>query len=103
VGYAERNSAREVAIHKLQIPAVTRPGTHISSRLRERDREPSEYIPQTILVLPPEGKLRDKLADKAVHDYSMSIVDSDEIWVYRSHHVHLEWQKPDPASNFKNE
>lgn len=33
VGYAERNSAREVAMHKLQIPAVMRPvDTHVSSR-----------------------------------------------------------------------
>lgn len=67
-------------MHKLQIPAVIRPiETRVSSGLRI-DREPGGYVPQTILVLPPEGKLRDKLADKAVHDCQMSIVDSHGTW-----------------------
>ena len=43
----------------------------------------SGYIPQTILVLPPEGKLSDKLADKAVHDCQMSVVDLMENLVWK--------------------
>jgi wyosine [tRNA(Phe)-imidazoG37] synthetase (radical SAM superfamily) len=33
-------------------------------------------IPQTTLALPPEVRLRDRLADNAVHDCEMSIIDS---------------------------
>jgi hypothetical protein len=33
-------------------------------------------IPQTTLALPPEVRLRDRLADNAVHDCAMSIIDS---------------------------
>lgn len=41
VGYAERNSARDVAMHKLHIPAVTMPANHLRISLylpiKERD------------------------------------------------------------------
>jgi hypothetical protein len=50
--YAERNSARLAARHKLHIPAVTRP--------------------QMTEVGPPLGRASDKLADKAVQEFKMA-------------------------------
>lgn len=52
IAYAERNSARDAARHKLQIPAVTRP--------------------QMTDVGPPLGKASDRLADSAVHEFRMA-------------------------------
>ena len=66
VGYADKNSARDEAMHKLQIPAVTRPVPRQHCRIFHKF---ASNIPQTTLAGPPEGKLRDKLADRAVHDY----------------------------------
>lgn len=51
---------------KLQIPAVTRPDP---ASARHHQAALRDSIPQTTLAGPPDGRLRDKLADKAVHDY----------------------------------
>jgi hypothetical protein len=50
--YAERNSARDAARHKLQMPAVIRP--------------------QMTDVGPPLGRASERLADNAVHEFKMA-------------------------------
>lgn len=67
VGYAERNSASEHAIQRLQNPAVTSPGIFVltpSQKTNVFEISP----PQITLVLPPDVRLIDKLAESAVHD-----------------------------------
>ena len=55
-------------MHKLQIPAVTRPTKQeISQSARDLFRGCC-ILPQTTLTLPPEGKLSERLADNAVQD-----------------------------------
>jgi hypothetical protein len=52
-------------MHKLQLPAVTRPGA--VSNVRQIPSK--QHIPQITLVLPPDVKLIDRLAERAVQDY----------------------------------
>lgn len=61
-------------MHRLHIPAVTRPVDCpcVSLDLLPRANEMCN-TPQTTLVLPPEVKLMDKLADNAVHDCDISL------------------------------
>lgn len=68
VGYAERNSASEAAIHKLQNPAVTRPILECYSVSFEGLSASMFDLPQMTLVLPPDVRLIDRLAERAVHD-----------------------------------
>lgn len=53
-------------MHRLHMPAVTRPvpALALSSQI-------DADIPQTTLVLPPDVRLIDKLAESAVHDCLM--------------------------------
>lgn len=57
-------------MHKLQIPAVISPAPRQQRHSRQQVHQTS--LPQTTLVLPPDGRLRLRLADKAVHDYTRS-------------------------------
>jgi len=50
-------------MHRLHMPAVTRPVPALAL-----SKEIYADIPQTTLVLPPDVKLIDKLAERAVHD-----------------------------------
>lgn len=56
-------------MHKLHIPAVSRPMRVCQHESKSGYTEIQLYIPQMTLVGPPDVKLRDKLVDKAVHDY----------------------------------
>lgn len=67
VGYAERNSASEHAIQRLQNPAVTSPRICVLT-LSQKASIFEINPPQITLVLPPDVRLIDKLAESAVHD-----------------------------------
>jgi hypothetical protein len=67
VGYAERNSASEHAMQRLQNPAVTSPRICVLAKTR-RASIFEISPPQITLVLPPDVRLIDKLAESAVHD-----------------------------------
>jgi hypothetical protein len=54
-------------MHRLQNPAVTRPGWMLLS-IPGRSSCISLDVPQMTLVLPPDERLIDKLAERAVHD-----------------------------------
>lgn len=55
-------------MHKLQNPAVTRPVRECYSVSHAKLRVIPLDLPQITLVLPPDVRLIDKLAESAVHD-----------------------------------
>lgn len=91
VGYADKNSARDEAMHKLQIPAVTRPVPRQHCRIFHKF---ASNIPQTTLAGPPEGKLRDKLADRAVHDYHRKLAIHSILPGSKSHTLRIAKARP---------